>query len=319
LFPLRNRQPFKGFGFCLTGRQMAKSCTPRARRMVRIWGLLAHSSIRRAGSQTLQPSHHVFIITWSLNLATSYFCSTQRRVSGSIVCGVSPTPGLRMSCVEFNSASPSREVTTKPLAVLTARTASTPDHATHRLALAYTCDQNLGPPEFLAAHYVPALLWRAAKRGTQAGAGVLAHCSGGRSVIAERGLGGARRRREARPARKQQQGAALRRKLGQAAGALGLGDVTSQRWRLANDRRTRACQGLDFHHAPRNLKQRQFAGWLLPVGSEGAERCCPGRSLPMIPRGSEAHPTGLRQPAETDLPIRGRGGLFACIGARGLA
>jgi len=75
--------------------------------------------------------------------------------------------------------------------------------------------------------------------------------AGGRPVITERGLVATRAGLDA--LREQMHAEALRRGLGQAAGALVLGDGAVWLWRLADDRWPQARQRLDFYHAVQHL------------------------------------------------------------------
>lgn len=75
--------------------------------------------------------------------------------------------------------------------------------------------------------------------------------AGGRPVITERGFVATRQGVEA--LREQLHAEALRRGLGQAAGALVIGDGAVWLWRLADDRWPHARQRLDFYHAVQHL------------------------------------------------------------------
>jgi hypothetical protein len=75
--------------------------------------------------------------------------------------------------------------------------------------------------------------------------------AGGRPVISERGFVATRQGIEA--LREQLHAEALRRGLGQAAGALVIGDGAVWIWRLADDRWPHARQRLDFYHAVQHL------------------------------------------------------------------
>ena len=75
--------------------------------------------------------------------------------------------------------------------------------------------------------------------------------AGGRPVITERGFVATRQGLDA--LREQLHAEALRRGLGQAAGALVLGDGAVWIWRLADDRWPQARQRLDFYHAVQHL------------------------------------------------------------------
>src|ERR1043166_8990929 len=75
--------------------------------------------------------------------------------------------------------------------------------------------------------------------------------AGGRPVITERGLVATRQGVDA--LREQMHAEALRRGLGQAAGALVIADGAVWIWRLADDRFPQARQRLDFYHAVQHL------------------------------------------------------------------
>ena len=75
--------------------------------------------------------------------------------------------------------------------------------------------------------------------------------AGGRPVITERGFVATRAGLDA--LRAQMHAEALRRGLGQAAGALVIGDGGVWLWRLADDRWPQARQRLDFYHAVQHL------------------------------------------------------------------
>jgi hypothetical protein len=77
------------------------------------------------------------------------------------------------------------------------------------------------------------------------------HTDGGRPVITQRGFVATRAGVEAW--REQLHAEALRRGLGQAAGALVLADGAVWIWRLADDRWPQARQRLDFYHAVQHL------------------------------------------------------------------
>jgi len=78
-----------------------------------------------------------------------------------------------------------------------------------------------------------------------------AKTAGGRPVISERGFVATREGIDG--LRQQLHSEALRRGLGQAAGALVIGDGAVWIWRLANDRFPQARQRLDFYHAVQHL------------------------------------------------------------------
>lgn len=97
--------------------------------------------------------------------------------------------------------------------------------------------------------------------------------AGGRPVISERGFVATRQGVEA--LRQQLYAEALRRGLGQAAGALVIGDGAMWIWRLADDRFKDAGQRLDFYHAVQHLaaagralfgeNQAGLKAWLKPL------------------------------------------------------
>jgi hypothetical protein len=97
--------------------------------------------------------------------------------------------------------------------------------------------------------------------------------AGGRPVISERGIVATREGLEA--LREQLYAEAMRRGLGQAAGALVIGDGAVWIWRLADDRFKGARQRLDFYHAVQHLAavgralfgedQARLKAWLKPL------------------------------------------------------
>jgi hypothetical protein len=97
--------------------------------------------------------------------------------------------------------------------------------------------------------------------------------AGGRPVITERGFVATRQGIDA--LREQLHAEALRRGLGQAAGALVIGDGAVWLWRLADDRWPGARQRLDFYHAVEHLAavgralfgqdEDKFGAWLRPL------------------------------------------------------
>lgn len=99
------------------------------------------------------------------------------------------------------------------------------------------------------------------------------HTASGRPVISERGF--AATRQGIAGLREQLHAEALRRGLGQAAGALVIADGAVWIWRLANDRWPQARQRLDFYHAVQHLvvvgralfgeDKDQFKAWLKPL------------------------------------------------------
>src|SRR5260370_6546875 len=100
--------------------------------------------------------------------------------------------------------------------------------------------------------------------------------AGGRPVISERGFVATREGIDG--LREQLQAEALRRGLGQAAGALVIGDGAVWIWRLADDRFKDARQRLDYYHAVEHLAavgralfgedQDQLKGWLRPLAQQ---------------------------------------------------
>jgi hypothetical protein len=99
------------------------------------------------------------------------------------------------------------------------------------------------------------------------------HTASGRPVISERGFVATRRGIDA--LREQLHAEALRRGLGQAAGALVIGDGAVWIWRLAEDRFPQARQRLDFYHAVQHLAsvgralfgedKEKYRTWLKPL------------------------------------------------------
>lgn len=97
--------------------------------------------------------------------------------------------------------------------------------------------------------------------------------AGGRPVITERGFVATRAGLAA--LREQLHAEALRRGLGQAAGALVIGDGAVWIWRLADDRWPQARQRLDFYHAVQHLAavgralfgedKEKLKSWLKPL------------------------------------------------------
>jgi hypothetical protein len=100
--------------------------------------------------------------------------------------------------------------------------------------------------------------------------------AGGRPVISERGFVATREGMEA--LREQLHAEALRRGLGQAAGALVIGDGAVWIWRLADDRFKEARQRLDYYHAVQHLAavgralfgedNVKFREWLRPLAQQ---------------------------------------------------
>jgi hypothetical protein len=100
--------------------------------------------------------------------------------------------------------------------------------------------------------------------------------AGGRPVISERGFVATREGIDA--LREQLHAEALRRGLGQAAGALVIGDGAVWIWRLADDRFKDARQRLDYYHAVQHLaavgralfgeNQSQLKDWLRPLAQQ---------------------------------------------------
>ena len=99
------------------------------------------------------------------------------------------------------------------------------------------------------------------------------HTAGGRPVISERGFVATRQGIDG--LREQLHAEALRRGLGQAAGALVIGDGAVWIWRLADDRFPEARQRLDFYHAVQHLAavgralfgedKEKYRSWLKPL------------------------------------------------------
>jgi hypothetical protein len=97
--------------------------------------------------------------------------------------------------------------------------------------------------------------------------------AGARPVISQRGFVATRAGLDA--LREQLHAEALRRGLGQAAGALVIGDGALWIWRLADDRWPQACQRLDFYHAVQHLAavgralfgedREKLKAWLKPL------------------------------------------------------
>lgn len=97
--------------------------------------------------------------------------------------------------------------------------------------------------------------------------------AGGRPVITERGFVATRAGLDG--LREQMHAEALRRGLGQAAGALVIGDGAVWLWRLADDRWPQARQRLDFYHAVQHLAavgralfaedKAKLTAWLKPL------------------------------------------------------
>jgi hypothetical protein len=100
--------------------------------------------------------------------------------------------------------------------------------------------------------------------------------AGGRPVISERGFVATREGMDA--LRQQLHAEALRRGLGQAAGALVIGDGAAWIWRLADDRFKDARQRLDYYHAVQHLAvvgralfgedKAKFQEWLRPLAQQ---------------------------------------------------
>ena len=100
--------------------------------------------------------------------------------------------------------------------------------------------------------------------------------AGGRPVISERGFVATRQGIDG--LREQLHAEALRRGLGQAAGALIIADGAVWIWRLADDRFPQARQRLDYDHAVQHLAavgravfgedQAQFRAWLKPLARQ---------------------------------------------------
>ena len=100
--------------------------------------------------------------------------------------------------------------------------------------------------------------------------------AGGRPVISERGFVATRQGIDG--LREQLHAEALRRGLGQAAGALIIADGAVWIWRLADDRWPQTRQRLDYYHAVQHLAavgravfgedQVQFRAWLKPLAQQ---------------------------------------------------
>jgi len=100
--------------------------------------------------------------------------------------------------------------------------------------------------------------------------------AGGRPVISERGFVATREGLDA--LRQQLHAEAMRRGLGQAAGALVIADGAVWIWRLADDRFAHARQRLDFYHAVQHLAavgkalfgddQQKLKDWLRPLAKQ---------------------------------------------------
>jgi hypothetical protein len=103
-----------------------------------------------------------------------------------------------------------------------------------------------------------------------------AQTAGGRPVISERGFVATREGMDA--LREQLHAEALRRGLGQAAGALVIADGAVWIWRLADDRFKDARQRLDYYHAVQHLAAvgralfgedpDKLKGWLRPLAQQ---------------------------------------------------
>jgi hypothetical protein len=115
--------------------------------------------------------------------------------------------------------------------------------------------------------------WHWVYTGTCFRLGQRGKTAGGRPVISERGFVATREGIDA--LREQLYAEALRRGLGQAAGALVIGDGAVWIWRLADDRFKDADQRLDFYHAVQHLAavgralfgedQPKLKNWLKPL------------------------------------------------------
>jgi hypothetical protein len=100
--------------------------------------------------------------------------------------------------------------------------------------------------------------------------------AGGRPVISERGVVATREGIDA--LRQQLRAEAMRRGLGQAAGALVIADGAVWIWRLADDRFPEARQRLDYYHAVQHLAavgrmlfgedKEKFQQWLRPLAKQ---------------------------------------------------
>lgn len=115
--------------------------------------------------------------------------------------------------------------------------------------------------------------WHWVYTGTCFRLGHRGQTAGGRPVISERGFVSTRLGIDA--LREQLHAEALRRGLGQAAGALVIGDGAVWIWRLADDRFPQARQRLDFYHAVQHLvavgralfgdDKVKFKTWIKPL------------------------------------------------------
>jgi hypothetical protein len=128
------------------------------------------------------------------------------------------------------------------------------------------------------------------------------HTASGRPVISERGF--VATRQGIAGLREQLHAEALRRGLGQAAGALVIADGAVWIWRLATDRWPQARQRLDYYHAVQHLavvgralfgeEKDKFQAWLKPLvrqlKKESAVKVIRNleRALATLPEGAEA-------------------------------
>jgi hypothetical protein len=106
--------------------------------------------------------------------------------------------------------------------------------------------------------------------------------AGGRPVISQRGFVATRQGLDG--LRQQLHAEALRRGLGQAAGALVIGDGAVWIWRLADDRFPQARQRLDYYHAVEHLAavgralfgedKEPFKSWLKPLVQQLKNQSC---------------------------------------------
>jgi hypothetical protein len=128
------------------------------------------------------------------------------------------------------------------------------------------------------------------------------HTASGRPVISQRGF--AATRQGLAGLREQLHAEALRRGLGQAAGALVIADGAVWIWRLADDRWPQARQRLDFYHAVQHLAvvgralfgedKDKFKAWLKPLAkqlkNESAVKVIRNleQALAALPAGAEA-------------------------------
>lgn len=133
------------------------------------------------------------------------------------------------------------------------------------------------------------------------------HTASGRPVISERGF--AATRQGIAGLREQLHAEALRRGLGQAAGALVIADGAVWIWRLADDRWPHARQRLDFYHAVQHLvvvgralfgeDKPRFKAWLKPLVKQ-----LKNESAVKVIRNLEQALAALPEGAESELVAR---------------